>query len=257
MSSLVISGDTSGSVTLQAPAVSGTTILTLPATSGTVITTASGTASSATTATTATNITGGVAGAVPYQSGSGATGFSAAGTSGQVLQSNGVSAPSWVTPAGITIGTPVASTSGTSIDFTGIPSGVKQIVVSFDGVSTNGTSRKLIQLGDSGGIETAAYTSASSWLYSGALSGANTAAGFLIKSEVSSERLRGSITITLVNSSTNTWAGSGVFADADGGDSTFTSGGSKALSGVLDRVRITTINGTDTFDAGQINIAYM
>jgi len=96
MSSVVISGDTSGAVTLQAPAVSGTTVLTLPATSGTVITTASGTASSA---TTATNLTGGVAGAVPYQSGAGATGFSAAGTSGQLLQSNGVSAPTWVTPS--------------------------------------------------------------------------------------------------------------------------------------------------------------
>jgi hypothetical protein len=100
MSSLVISGDTSGSVTLQAPAVSGSTVLTLPATSGTIITTASGTASSATTATTATNITGGVAGAIPYQSGSGATGFSAAGTSGQLLQSNGASAPTWVAPPG-------------------------------------------------------------------------------------------------------------------------------------------------------------
>jgi hypothetical protein len=42
MSSVVISGDTSGSVTLQAPAVAGTTVLTLPATSGTVLTTASG-----------------------------------------------------------------------------------------------------------------------------------------------------------------------------------------------------------------------
>ena len=87
MSSLVISGDTSGSVTLQAPAVAGTTVLTLPATSGTVITTASGTAA------TATNLAGGVAGAVPYQSGVGATGFSAAGTSGQPVVSGGAGAP--------------------------------------------------------------------------------------------------------------------------------------------------------------------
>jgi len=41
MSSVIIAGDTSGSVTLSAPAVSGTTTLTLPTTSGTVITTAS------------------------------------------------------------------------------------------------------------------------------------------------------------------------------------------------------------------------
>jgi hypothetical protein len=113
MSSLVIAGDTSGSVTLQAPAVSGATVLTLPATSGTVITTASGTASSA---TTATNIAGGVAGAIPYQSGSGATGFSAAGTAGQVLQSNGTSAPTWITPSAgalVLLSTVTASSSAT------------------------------------------------------------------------------------------------------------------------------------------------
>ena len=39
MSSIVVAGDTSGSVTLQAPAVAGSTVLTLPAVSGTVITT--------------------------------------------------------------------------------------------------------------------------------------------------------------------------------------------------------------------------
>ena len=241
MSSIVIAGDTSGSVTLQAPATAGSTVLTLPSTTGTIVT-ASGTAT---------------AGGVAYGNGTTAA-YSAAGTSGQLLQSNGASAPTWATvSAGFTLGTPVATTSGTSIDFTGIPAGVKQIVITFNGVSTNGSSRKLIQLGDSGGIETGAYTSASSHLFSGALSGANSASGFLIKSEVSSERLRGSVTLTMVNSSTNTWAGSGVLADADGGDSTFTTGGDKALSAVLDRVRITTANGTDTFDAGQINIAYI
>ena len=43
MSSVVIAGDTSGTITLAAPAVSGTTTLTLPATSGTVLTNASNT----------------------------------------------------------------------------------------------------------------------------------------------------------------------------------------------------------------------
>lgn len=112
MSSVVIAGDTSGSVTLQAPAVSGSTVLTLPATSGTVITTASGTAA------TATNLASGVAGAVPYQSGSGATGFSAAGTSGQVLQSNGVSAPTWVTPSAgaLTLLSTVTASASATVD---------------------------------------------------------------------------------------------------------------------------------------------
>jgi hypothetical protein len=54
---------------------------------------------------------------------------------------------------GITSGTAVASTSGTSIDFTSIPLWVKRITVMFAGVSTNGTSPFLVQLGDAGGIE--------------------------------------------------------------------------------------------------------
>jgi len=47
MSSLTILGDTSGSVVLQAPAVSGSTTLTLPATTGTVALTSGGPAFSA------------------------------------------------------------------------------------------------------------------------------------------------------------------------------------------------------------------
>jgi hypothetical protein len=40
MASLVLTGDTSGQVTISAPAVAGTTTLTLPATTGTVLTNA-------------------------------------------------------------------------------------------------------------------------------------------------------------------------------------------------------------------------
>jgi len=117
MSAVVIAGDTSGSVTLQAPAVAGTTTLTLPNSSGTLMATggALGTPTSgnlanctfptlnqnttgnAATATTATNLTGGSNGTVPYQTGSGATAMLAVGSSGQVLTSNGVAAPSWTT----------------------------------------------------------------------------------------------------------------------------------------------------------------
>jgi len=93
MSSIVIAGDTSGSVTLQAPATAGTTVLTLPATSGTVITSASGTAA------TATNLAGGSNGTIPYQSAAGTTQMLAVGTAGQLLQTNGAGAPTWTTIA--------------------------------------------------------------------------------------------------------------------------------------------------------------
>ena len=87
-----ISGTTSGTVTLQAPSVAGTTTITLPSTSGTLLTSAS-------TATTATNLAGGSNGTIPYQSASGTTQMLAVGTAGQVLQTNGVGAPSWVAAA--------------------------------------------------------------------------------------------------------------------------------------------------------------
>jgi len=130
MSSLVISGDTSGSVTLQAPAVAGSAILTLPATSGTVITTASGTAA------TATNLAGGSNGTIPYQSASGTTQMLAVGTSGQVLQTNGAGAPSWVTPSAgaMTLISTVTASSTANAIFTGLTTTYSSYVVQFNRV---------------------------------------------------------------------------------------------------------------------------
>jgi hypothetical protein len=110
MSSLVIGGDTSGTVTLQAPAVAGTTILTLPTTSGTLVTTAGG------TVTIATNVAGGLAGNIHYQSAPSTTAFVTNGTSGQYLQSAGAGTPVWAT---ITIPVPTGSTLYLSQNFGG------------------------------------------------------------------------------------------------------------------------------------------
>jgi len=68
---------------------------------------------SASTATTSTNLAGGVAGAIPYQSAIGATGFSAAGTTGQVLTSGGTGAPTWTTPTSYATVTDDTTTNGT------------------------------------------------------------------------------------------------------------------------------------------------
>jgi len=54
------------------------------------------------------NLTGGTAGGVPWQSGASTTGFVSAGTSGQLLQSNGSSAPTWVTPTYASTGKAIA-----------------------------------------------------------------------------------------------------------------------------------------------------
>ena len=192
MSSQVFAGDTSGSITIQAPAVAGTSVLTLPAN---------------TTGTLATRITSGTA---------------------------------------------VASTSGTSIDFTGIPSWVKRITVMFNGVSTNGSSSVLIQLGYSGGIINTGYLANSTYLYTAGIRGQYTT-GFG-STYASGVNVQNGIT-TICNINGNTWIASGVLGDYSD-NATVQLSGIVTLIGKLDRIRVTTVNGTDTFDAGLINILY-
>ena len=149
--------------------------------------------------------------------------------------------------------TAVASTSGTSIDFTNIPAWVEKITVMFQGVSTNGTSNWLFQLG-SGSATTSGYlgtgyraTNAGSWI--------NVAftTGFGVPFDTASAVAHGSI--VFANITGNSWVANGFLSRTD---TTVTggTGGSISLAGVLDRVRITTVNGTDAFDAGSVNIMY-
>ena len=151
-------------------------------------------------------------------------------------------------------GTSQASTSGTSIDFTGIPSWAKRITVMLNGTSTNGTSNYLVQIG-SGSVTSSGYASGSFSVDGTNAAGASTStAGFLTARVVTAAALfTGSIVIS--NIAGNTWVESGSLTNVSAGWGT-TSTGSLALGGVLDRVRITTVNGTDTFDAGSINILY-
>jgi len=156
----------------------------------------------------------------------------------------------------VTSGTAV-SASSTSVDFTSIPSWVKRITVMFDGVSTSSTSFEIIQIGDSGGIETTGYAGACAIVSNGNSTGVTQlSSGFMFQNGGSGSYLiSGSIVLTSLNASTNTWTASGSVAPA-GSLNVHTVGGSKSLSATLDRVRITTVNGTDTFDAGTINILY-
>ena len=152
----------------------------------------------------------------------------------------------------IVLGTSVASTSGTSIDFTGIPSWVKRITVMFSGVSTNGTSSLMMQLGDSGGIETTSYTSNSSVITTGVAT-SNYTTGIGVRTTSAADTISGLMCIS--NISSNTWAASGTFS-FNNTTATIVSAGVKTLSDTLTQIRITSVNGTDTFDAGSINIQY-
>ena len=155
----------------------------------------------------------------------------------------------------ITLGTAQNSTSGTNINFTGIPSWAKRITVMLNGVSTNGTSNYLIQIGSSGGVEATGY-SAQSVVGQNGLStvGAAYTTGFGVLIGSASAVVSGVLQICLVSS--NSWVFAGTHQLGLATSTAGVSSGTKTLSGTLDRVRITTVNGTDTFDAGTINIMY-
>jgi len=152
---------------------------------------------------------------------------------------------------GITSGTAVASTSGTSIDFTSIPSWVKRITVIFNGVSLSGTADLMVRVGTSGGFETSGYT--------GTVLGNGTqtqwASGGYQVTRTGSASSTYSGALVLLNVSGNIWVASSTMAD---GSNAFagTASGTKTLSGVLTQLRILATNGTDTFDAGSVNILY-
>ena len=147
--------------------------------------------------------------------------------------------------------------SGTAVDFTGIPSWVKRITVMFASVSTNGGSPPLIQLGDSGGIETTGYNAYGiSVTNASGFGGLASTAGFIMgNANTGTALLGGTYTLQTLDNGV-TWAGSGMTCWGSSGDRITYGAGNKALSATLDRLRITTVNGTDTFDAGTINIMY-
>jgi hypothetical protein len=177
------------------------------------------------------------------------------GSADQALVTNGSGTLSFADRGRMVQGTAQASTSGTSIDFTGIPSWAKRVTVMFNGVSTNGTSPVQVQLGDSGGFATTGYVSTSGSMNSTGIGSAaySTSGCVLRNAHTAAFVYSGHIVFSLLSS--NTFTHTGQFS-ADTASSGSIVMGSKALSATLDRIRITTVNGTDTFDAGTINIMY-
>jgi hypothetical protein len=159
---------------------------------------------------------------------------------------------------GITSGTVKdTSTGATSYDFTGIPSWVKRITVMFSGISLSGTSIIQTQLGTSGGIQSTSYNGAYiGGTNAGSVSGGSLSSGIPTGMFQTAAALHyGQIIISLLDSATGTWAYSGV-STYPAGNNSYMIAGTKVLSGTLTQVRITSVNGTDTFDAGSINILY-
>lgn len=146
----------------------------------------------------------------------------------------------------------VATTIGTAIDFTGLPSWVKRITVALNGVSTNGASLPQIQIG-SGAIDATGYVSTQAIMQNSSSTVVNgSTTGFVFGGASASNNFRG--IGTLVHTGGNVWMWSIAGADTTLANG-YSGGGSKAaLSGLLDRIRLTTVNGTDAYDAGSVTL---
>lgn len=176
------------------------------------------------------------------------------GTADQSLVTDGAGALSFASRSRLVRTTAVATTSGTSIDFTSIPSWVKRITVMFTSVSTTGASPVQIQIGDSGGVETTGYTGTGvSIVSTNSLNIVSYTSGAVPIGVLATSVRSGSMVITNIDG--NQWQFSSINANDDVGYLGWASA-IKTLSATLDRVRLTTINGTDTFDAGTVNIIY-
>ena len=155
----------------------------------------------------------------------------------------------------LTLETAKATTSGTTVDFTGIPSWVKRISLVISGFSTNGASIPIVQLGGSSGFSVSGYLSYYGLFRSGAQITGFSSTGFGL-SGTSANDIR-YLVMTFVKISGSQWVAShsgGLFNGTDA--YALSGGGNVTLSGTLDKIRLTTTNGTDVFDGGSVNIVY-
>lgn len=159
--------------------------------------------------------------------------------------------------SGIQLGTSVALTNQTFVDFA-IPAGSKRVTVMLAGVSTNGSSLIQLQVGDSAGLKVSGYVTAGGIINltggagttplttTGAVFVGLTTVAAYIEGTANFTRLMGNkwvyaATGVRLGSSEGTWNSSGVIPE---------------LSNTLTTVRLTTVNGTDQFDAGILNVSW-
>ena len=148
------------------------------------------------------------------------------------------------------------TTSGTEKTFSPIPAGVKRITVMLYSVGTTGNDELIVQIGDSGGIETTSYSSGVSSDPASAGGFAASLIGFILETADSASASSGRTgVLQLSNLDGNTWVSNSTVYES--GFQLINSGaGVKILSDVLTQVRITTVGGTDTFDSGSVNVIY-
>lgn len=149
-----------------------------------------------------------------------------------------------------------ATASTVAVEFTSIPVGVRRITLSLNGISLDGDTEVSVQIGDSGGYEGAAYNGSSMQLSNGSSPIAtNPTTGWNTTSATAASTYSGLITLVNQSNSGVAWTCTGILYRSDSPVIDMF-GGSKSLSGVLDKIRILSNDAVSTFDNGFINMCY-
>lgn len=149
--------------------------------------------------------------------------------------------------------TNTSTTSGTFVDFTSFPSWVRRVTISLNGVSTNGTSGLKLQLYSGGVLTTSGYMCETSYVSNTGTNVAQTTDRIFDMGSSAAVQIFGNI--TLLNPSGNSWISSGIVARfGESVPANQIAGGGVTLSGILTGLRLSSANGTDTFDAGSVNV---
>jgi hypothetical protein len=152
---------------------------------------------------------------------------------------------------------PFPSSAGpATVDFTGIPSTAKRITVMFQSVSTNGTSNYVVRIGNTT-ITATGYVSAMTYVNttpSNSTVGVSDTTGYILTRDTGAAvSFTGEMRICLLSN----YIYVATFNAIGGtGGPTYQGSGVLNLGSVLDRVRVTTLGGTDLFDAGSINVMW-
>lgn len=220
MSNLTVKGHASGTgtVTLEAPDTTSSFIVTLPNASTTLV----GTSDFATQAQ------------------------AEAGTDNTTLMTPLRSAQAIAALAKPSYGTEVASTSGTAIGFTGIPSSAVRIGMILEGVVTSGNDNLLVQLGTSAGYITTGYVGA--YFTQGGNTSITTGLASINGTTGSANN---GVAVWYKTGTGNDWVGNMTIGNVSNSSA---AGARVAAAAAVDRIRITTAAGTPTFTAGSINI---
>lgn len=168
-----------------------------------------------------------------------------------------------ITPAGLRNGALVfdtvrTPTSGTTVNFTSIPSWVKRITVVFVELTTaSNTGTLQLRLGVGGVVETSNYFGAYGLTNSGGGAGAGTWSSSMVVGAgdgASGVTFNGSVILTRLSASSNTWIAQSVVTERVGETIVWSAAGSKALAGTLDMVQV--LLSSSTFSSGSVNIMY-